>query len=131
MKNILLIALLFFSSLGFSQDQTQQLEEKIYELSELDLKPEYSKGIEAFYKFIAKNFNIPEEEGLKGKIIISFVIENDGSLSNMKVLQDVGFDTGDEAIRVLKMSEKWKPGQKDGKTVRVLYSFPITIQSAS
>lgn len=129
MKNTLLIVFIFFSGLASAQDSDKQLEENIYESSEVDIKPEYPDGIAAFYKFIAKNFKVPEEENLKGKIIITFVIEKDGSLSHMKVIQDIGFGSGDEAIRVLNKSEKWIPGQKDGKTVRVLYSFPITIQS--
>ncbi|PWA11253.1 energy transducer TonB [Flavobacterium laiguense] len=65
---------------------------------------------------------------MNGKVYITFVVEKDGSLSEFKILRDVGYGTGDEAIRVMKLCPKWIPGKIDGKPVRVLYSLPITIQ---
>ncbi|MET0759443.1 MAG: energy transducer TonB [Flavobacterium sp.] len=131
MKQIILgITFLFFSHLVNAQELTSQSEEKVYETKDVDVKPEFPKGTDAFYKFIAKNFKSPEEEGLNGKIIMTFVIETDGSISNIKVLQDVGYGSGEEAMRVLKKTDKWIPGKFDGKPVRVLYHLPITIQSA-
>ena len=87
-----------------------------------------NKGLEN--KFIGKNFQVPEEEGLKGKIFVTFVVEKDGSLTDIKVLRDIGYGTGKEAIRVLKSCPRWNPGEQNGKKVRVLYSLPISIQSA-
>mgnify|MGYP003411423114 CR=1 FL=1 len=69
-------------------------------------------------------------EGLKGKVFVSFVVEKDGSLTDIKVIRDIGYGTGKEAIRVLKQCPKWNPGEQNGKKVRVLYSLPINIQSA-
>ena len=84
----------------------------------------------AFYKFVGNNYQAPEEEGLKGKVYVTFVVEKDGSLTDIKVIRDIGYGTGKEAIRVLKKCPKWTPGEQNGKKVRVLYSLPITIQSA-
>jgi len=102
----------------------------IYNTAGIEVKPDFPGGLEKFYKFIGKNFQVPEEEGLKGKIFVTFVVEKDGSLTDIKVLRDIGYGTGKEAIRVLKSCPRWNPGEQNGKKVRVLYSLPISIQSA-
>lgn len=103
---------------------------QIYNTAGIELKPEFPGGIDKFYTFVGKNYQPPEEEGLKGKVFVSFVVEKDGSLTDIKVIRDIGYGTGKEAIRVLKSCPKWNPGEQNGKKVRVLYSLPITIQSA-
>jgi periplasmic protein TonB len=102
----------------------------IFNLAGIEQKPEFPGGIEKFYGYVGKTFQVPEEEGLKGRVIVSFVVEKDGSLTDIKVLRDLGFGTGAEAIRVLKKCPKWLPGEQNGKKVRVLYSLPISIESA-
>ncbi|HAH55915.1 MAG TPA: hypothetical protein DCM02_11705 [Flavobacterium sp.] len=131
MKNFLLLVITFFSfQLINAQEQTSQPQDAIYDFKEVDVKPEYPGGVEAFYKFIAKNFKAPEEEGLNGKIITTFVIETDGSISDIKVLQDIGYGSGAEVFKVLAMSKKWIPAKLNGVPVRVLYQFPISIRTA-
>lgn len=98
--------------------------------SELTEKPEYEGGLMAFYKYISANYKLSEEGNkakLKGRVFMSFVIEKDGSLSDIKVLKDLGYGTGEEAERVLKDCPKWKPGKIDGKPVRTSYSLPINV----
>ena len=102
----------------------------IYNTAGIEVKPDFPGGLEKFYKFVANNYRTPEEDGLKGKVFVTFVVEKDGSLTDIKVIRDIGFGTGKEAIRVLKSSPRWNPGEQNGKKVRVLYSLPITIQSA-
>jgi protein TonB len=102
----------------------------IYNSAGIQVKPDFPGGIEKFYKYIANNYKTPEEDGLKGKVYVNFVVEKDGSLTDIKVIRDIGYGTGKEAIRVLKNSPKWVPGEQNGKKVRVLYSLPISIQSA-
>ena len=104
---------------------------EIYNVAGIEVKPEFPGGMEKFYKFVGNNYKTPEEEGLKGKVYVTFVVEKDGSLTDIKVLRDIGYGTGAEAIRVLKKCPRWTPGEQNGKKVRVLYSLPITIQSAS
>lgn len=131
MKNFLLLAIAFFSfQFMNAQEQTSKPQDTIYDFKEVDIKPEYPDGVEAFYKFIAKNFKVPEEEGLNGKIITTFVIEIDGSITDIKVLQDIGYGSGAEVLKVLSMSKKWIPAKLNYIPVRVLYQFPITIRSA-
>jgi protein TonB len=102
----------------------------IYSNAGIEVKPDFPGGLAKFYKFVGNNYRTPEEEGLSGKVIVSFVVEKDGSLTDIKVIRDIGYGTGKEAIRVLKSCPKWNPGEQNGKKVRVLYSLPITIQSA-
>lgn len=102
----------------------------VYNTAGIEVKPEYPGGIEKFYAFVSKNYRMPEEEGLKGKVYVTFVVEKDGSLTDIKVLRDIGYGTGKEAIRVLKSTPKWSPGEQNGKKVRCTYSLPISLQSA-
>ena len=102
----------------------------IYSTAGIEVKPDFPGGIAKFYKYLQNNYRTPEEEGLSGKVYVTFVVEKDGSLTDIKVVRDIGFGTGKEAIRVLKASPKWTPGEQNGKKVRVLFSQPITIQSA-
>lgn len=95
----------------------------------VEKRPEFPGGIQAFYDFIGKNYKTPDVKGLNGKIFIQFVIEKDGSLTDIKSLRDIGHGTGEEGIRVLKLSPKWIPGEQSGKKVRVQYSLPIAIRN--
>lgn len=99
----------------------------------IEKQPEYPGGIDAFYKLVGMNFKIPAEalkQKLEGKAIIEFMVERDGSLSDFKIVKDLGYGIGNEAIRTIKLSPKWIPGIKDGKPARVLYTLPITVQTA-
>jgi protein TonB len=103
---------------------------QIYNTAGIEVKPDFPGGMEKFYSYVGKNYQTPEEEGLKGKVYVTFVVEKDGSLTDIKVIRDIGYGTGKEAIRVLNKCPRWNPGEQNGKKVRVLYSLPITIQSA-
>ena len=101
----------------------------IYNSAGIEVKPDFPGGIEKFYKFVGNNFQVPDEEGLKGKIYVQFVVEKDGSLTDIKILRDIGFGTGKEAERVLRKCPKWAPGEQNGKKVRCTYQLPISIQA--
>lgn len=92
----------------------------------VEVRPDFPGGIQKFYEFVGKNYRAPDED-IKGNIYVQFVVEKDGSLTDIKVVRDLGYGTGAEAIRVLKKSPKWKPGVQNGRQVRVLYSLPIRI----
>jgi protein TonB len=94
--------------------------------SAVEVRPDFPGGIQKFYDFVSKNYRAPEED-VKGKVYIQFVVEKDGTLTDIKVMRDLGYGTGAEAIRVLKKSPRWKPGVQNGRPVRVLYSLPISI----
>ncbi|WP_051951477.1 energy transducer TonB [Flavobacterium sp. ASV13] len=105
---------------------TQKDDNAVYNTAGIEVKPEFPGGYEAMNAFIKQNFKSPEED-LKGKIYATFIIEKDGSLSDIKILRDLGHETSAEAIRVLKLFPKWSPGKQNDKIVRVLYSIPMII----
>ncbi|TDP58703.1 M56 family metallopeptidase [Flavobacterium dankookense] len=93
---------------------------------ETDLEiPTFPGGISEFYKFVAKNFKMPKNFNNKEKLIVSFIVEKDGSLSTFDVKKDLGSGTKKEAIRVLKNSPKWIPAKVKNETVRYQYVLPI------
>lgn len=101
----------------------------VYNTAGIEVKPDFPGGMQKFLDFVGKNYQAPDEEGLKGKVYVTFVVEKDGSLTDIKVLRDIGYGTGKEAIRVLNKSPKWTPGEQNGKKVRCTFSLPISIQS--
>jgi hypothetical protein len=105
-------------------------ENPIYNSAGIDVKPDFPGGLEKFFKFVDNNFKYPEGNiNLKGKkIYTTFIVEQDGSLTDIKILRDAGHGTGDEAMRVLKKCPNWVPGEHNGKKIRVLYSVPITLK---
>lgn len=129
MKTGKLILKIFFllTILLSSKNTIAQSDDVVYSTAGIEVKPSFPGGMNEFYKFIGKNFRTPKIEGLQGKVYVTFVIEKDGSLIDIKVLRDIGYGTGEEAIRVLKECPKWSPGIQNGKPVRVLYSLPIAI----
>jgi len=129
-----LMVALFISSTVLSQDIKQGVSapknpDDIERSDALQVKPEYPGGINEFYKFVSKNFRTPEvDESMTAKIIVSFVVEKDGTISTIKVVKDPGFGIGAEAVRVLKScTAKWTPGMQNGKPVRASYMLPITL----
>lgn len=102
---------------------------KVYETVAIESKPSFNGGLQKFYQFIGQNFRVPDVEGLKGKIVMTFVVEKDGSLTDIKVLKDIGYGTGKEAIRVLQMCQKWTPGKQNGIPIRCIYTLPISIRA--
>jgi periplasmic protein TonB len=102
----------------------------IVNTTELDKLPEFPGGIKKFYSYVGNNFEKPDIEGGNTyRVYVSFVIERDGSMTDIRVLQDPGFGLGKEAIRVLKsLKTKWSPGLIGSKSVRTSYNLPIAIE---
>ncbi len=103
-------------------------EDAIYNFVSLENPPQYNGGMEKFYAFIGTNIKYPEEavkNKIQGNVLMSFTVEKNGTLSDIKVDRKLGYGTDEEAVRVLKLSEKWIPGLIDGKEVRVKYSIPV------
>jgi Ca-activated chloride channel family protein len=107
-------------------------EEPLYSI--VDELPEFPGGDAARIKFITDNLVYPDVEMQKDKlyrVIVSFIVEIDGSISNVKITKSCGIKKCDrEAMRIIKLMPKWKPGKKAGKPVRVLFQCPITFTVA-
>jgi hypothetical protein len=126
---ILILVFLFLSiQVGSAQDQNAT-DEPIIEMKDADTQPLFYAGIDALYEFIEQNFKKPEVPELIGKIFVSFVVEKDGTLSEVATIRDVGFGTGAEAERVMQLSPRWIPGVKGGTTVRVKFYLAIPIHT--
>jgi periplasmic protein TonB len=101
---------------------------KVYVAVEVQAGP--TGGMAGFYKKFSSSFNAPEvDEGIAQlKVYLSFVVEKDGSFTDIKVARDPGYGAGKEAIRVLKSMPNWKPAIQNGRPVRSQFTLPITIQ---
>lgn len=96
----------------------------------LDKLPEFPGGINKFYSYVGNNFEKQEIDGSGSiRVYVSFVIERDGSMTDIQVKRDPGYGLGKEAVRVLKsLKTKWSPGMIAGKPVRTAYNLPINVQ---
>ncbi|MDR0365104.1 MAG: energy transducer TonB [Bacteroidales bacterium] len=101
-------------------------EEEIFEIVEKE--PSYPGGDAARLTFLKNNIKYPQiarEAGIQGTVFVGFVVERDGSISNVSIVRGIGGGCDEEAIRVAKMMPKWNPGEQRGKAVRVNYRMPI------
>jgi protein TonB len=108
------------SPIDFNSVETPVLIPEVY--------PTFIGGEDAMYKWLGNNIKYPQiarETGIQGTVIISFVVEKDGSISGIQLLKDIGGGCGEEAIRVVKLMPKWREGRQYNKPVRVPYSLPI------
>jgi protein TonB len=126
----LLIFLLIFISLTLSAQDTV-IEIKVVKPQVIN--PEFPGGEAAMMKFIQKNIKYPDmerEADIQGRIIVSFIVNEDGSLSNIYVAKGVSSGIDAEAIRVVKLLPRLKPGKQDGIPVRVQFMLPIDFKLA-
>ncbi len=101
----------------------------IYSHVSMENPPTYPGGIAKFYEFLKANMKYPKaamDAKIEGSVYLSFTVEKDGSLTDIKVDgTHLGGGTDEEAIRVLKLSKRWNPGNKNGKPVRTKYNVPV------
>jgi protein TonB len=103
----------------------------VHDPGTLEVMPEPVGGAAAWAKFLQKNLRFPgvaQEQGVSGRVFLSFIIEKDGHLSNIVVEKGAGYGFDEEALRVLKLAKAWKPGIQNGQPVRVKYTIPINFQ---
>ncbi len=107
--------------------QSDTLANKIY--LAVDKAPEFPGGIPGFASYVAKNIRYPLQSGMRGKqgkVVVTFVIEKDGSITNSKVLRTVAKDIDAEVLRVISLSPKWTAGTVNGVPVRTQFTYPVT-----
>ena len=101
---------------------------EIISVALIEKYPEFPGGMEAFAKYLQRNLRYPtaaSEQGIVGRVTLSFIVEKDGRLTDIKVLRGIGFGCDEEAVRVLKKSPDWSAGMQNNQKVRVQYTLPI------
>lgn len=104
-------------------------EQQIFQV--VEEMPEFPGGMAECLKFLAKNIKYPtiaQENGVQGRVIVQFVVNQDGSIVDPVVVRSVDPYLDKEALRVIQMMPKWKPGKQRGKAVRVKYTVPVTFK---
>jgi protein TonB len=104
-------------------------ETKVFDV--VEQMPSFPGGDAALMKFLSEHIKYPvvaEENGIQGRVIATFVVERDGSITDVKVIKSVDPSLDKEAIRVLKSMPKWIPGKQNGSAVRVKYTVPVTFR---
>lgn len=113
---------------GFLPKKEEVSDQTIYNFVSMSTPPNYPGGLYKFYEYLGKNIKYPTmaaDNEVEGNVFVSFVVERDGSLTDIKVDRKLGYGTDEEALRVLKLSKRWNPGIQNGRTVRVKYNIPI------
>lgn len=104
-------------------------EDTVYQI--VEQMPQYTGGEEAMMKYVSENIKYPQaakDKNIAGRVFVSFVVEKDGSVNEVKVMRGIGGGCDEEAVRVIKGMPKWKPGIQKGKPVRVSYMMPINFK---
>jgi TonB family C-terminal domain len=104
----------------------QQADTTIFEL--VEMMPQYPGGTNGLLQYIGENTVYPEKaknEGIQGRVILRFVVEEDGSISNISIVRGIDPELDAEAVRLVRSMPKWNPGKQKGKAVRVKYTLPV------
>src|SRR5690606_742096 len=100
----------------------------VYDFVSMENPPSYPGGMDRFYKYIQENLRYPpmaQDNNIQGKVYVSFTIDKDGSIVDVKVDRKLGYGTDEEAVRVIKAMRRWNPGMQNGRPARARFSIPI------
>ena len=110
-------------------EKPKEVETKVFDV--VEQMPQFPGGPNALFEYLSKNIKYPvvaEENGIQGRVIVTFVVERDGSITDVKVAKSVDPSLDKEAQRVVKSMPHWIPGKQNGSAVRVKYTVPVTIK---
>ena len=129
MKKIILMSMMAVLCLMTASAQktvVSQSNQNLYD--QVEQMPEFPGGMPAMIDFLQTNLKYPEDaikQKVSGRVMVMFVVETDGSLSNVRVARKVFPSLDAEAVRVVKTMPKWKPGKENGRPVRVNFTLPV------
>jgi protein TonB len=118
MKKLFLIMLLAFVSVN-AYSQSDDADNDVYNM--VDQSAKFQDGYNSIIKFVQENIKFPaeaQENNVHGRLMVSVVVEKDGSLSDIKIKKGLGYGLDEEIVRIIKMMPKWQPAQHKGKAVR-------------
>lgn len=111
------------------EEEVEEEVDKVFTIVEDQATPE--GGMTSFYKYISKNLEYPRQAkrmGVQGRVFLEFIVDKDGTITNVKVLRGIGAGCDEEAMRILKESPKWKPAKQRGRPVKQKMTFPINFK---
>ena len=120
------LAILFTINTTAMAQNKKTSNDKVFE--KVEDMPEFPGGEQAMMDFVGKNVQYPKEameKEISGRVLVGFIVEKDGSVNEVKIVRGIGGGCDEEAVRVVKVMPKWKPGKEKGKPVRVSYMMPI------
>lgn len=121
-----LMAMLGLTTVSAQKTVVAQKNQQVFDV--VEQMPEYPGGMSALLEYLMQNVKYPEDaekQKIEGKVMASFVVETDGSISEIKVLKPVYPSLDAEAVRVVQGMSNWTPGKQRGECVRVRYTLPI------
>jgi protein TonB len=128
-KLLFLSAFLCTLSFGAFAQSEVSVDDEVFVV--VEEQAEFPGGLDSMYAYIVKNLKYPEaakEKGIEGRVFVQFVIEKDGSISNVKILRGIGGGCEEAAVEMIKNMPKWKPGKQRGKPVRFQFVLPIKFE---
>ena len=124
---LLLLSAILLTNMAFCQEEKKvSVDDEVFVV--VEEQAEFPGGLDSMYAYIHKNLKYPElakEKGIEGRVFVNFIIEKDGSISNVKILRGIGGFCEEAAVEMVKNMPKWKPGKQRGKAVRVKYTLPV------
>lgn len=127
---LLLLSAIFLTNIAFCQNEVKVSDDDAI-FFVVEVQPEFPGGMDSMYAYIQKNLVYPEKakaEGIEGRVFITFTIEKDGSVSNVKILRGIGGGCEEAAVEMIKNMPKWKPAKQRGKPVRCQFNLPIKFE---
>jgi protein TonB len=127
---LLLLSAIFLTNIAFCQEEVKVSDDEAI-FFVVEVQPEFPGGMDSMYAFIQKNLIYPEKakaEGIEGRVFVQFVIEKDGSISNILIKRAIGGGCEEAAVEMIKNMPKWKPGKQRGKPVRFQFVLPIKFE---
>ncbi len=135
MRKVLFVLALLLSAHTAMHAQSHQnternaSDEKIFDV--VEQPPSFPGGQAALMSYLSKNVKYPEEalkNNVQGRVIVGFIVEKDGSVSNAKIIRSVDSALDKEAIRIVMSMPKWTPGRQNGRNVRTKYNVPVNFK---
>ena len=127
---LLLLSATLLTNMAFCQEEKKvSVDDEVFVV--VEEQAEFPGGLDSMYAYIQKNLKYPElakEKGIEGRVFVSFIIEKDGSISNILVKRAIGGGCEEAAVEMVKNMPKWKPGKQRGKPVRFQFTLPIKFE---
>lgn len=127
---LILLSAILLTNMAFCQEEKKvSVDDEVFVV--VEEQAEFPGGMDSMYAYIQKNLKYPElakEKGIEGRVFVQFVIEKDGSISNILVKRAIGGGCEEAAVEMIKNMPKWKPGKQRGKPVRFQFTLPIKFE---